>query len=115
MKVVKSFEELKEVVQPQQETKRRVKKATHDQVIDINDKLREVLIQHEDGTVEYKEGWSDESVAAMFDASPNSVSYIRTTRYGSFKKQESDDLSALRKRVSALETRLAKLEESLGV
>lgn len=64
----------------------RGKSLSRKQILDIGKVLETLLIKNEDGTLNYKEGDSDTTVAKLFDVKPQQVAYLRQEAFGDLKK-----------------------------
>lgn len=100
------------------------KKQTADvnQKMDIYDRLKELIIKHDDGTVSYRNDYTDKRLAAELNVGEASVSYIRTKRFGSFIKERTkrsgtsptpNELTMIGK-ISSLEQEIADLRAKLA-
>lgn len=111
--------------------KRPQKRASHSQAIDINDLLRKVC-KTVDKMAVYDEGWSDERVATELGLGENSVSNIRTEKFGPLRRRDVEaaqvdtiknmsymlasaigEIQDLRRRVDALENARGNVQQFL--
>jgi hypothetical protein len=83
-----------------------MRKATTQEIIQCNDKLKEAVFVREDGTCEYKDGWDDEKIAKAIsaDMSKLSVAKIRQEMFGNLRKDKGKgEFGAFKKRLETLE------------
>ena len=98
--------------------------ATRRQLIQINDLLREHLVDAGNGFWIYAPDWSDEKISLIVDVAKTSVAASRLECYGKFptKAAVAENTGELRSRVAVLEgqvamidARIAKLEGKIQI
>lgn len=94
---------------------------TFKDAIELGELLKSVVIT-ENGVTRYQPKWNDDAVAKKSGYANHSVKHLRAqlfpnffhpTRVGSEKKTA--EIDALKERITDLELRLKRLEDSLGV
>lgn len=82
------------------------RQATHAEAIKVYEYLKDKLRKDDNGTVEYLDQHTDESVAVALGVGKNTVSSIRTQMYGQLIKRAK---SSTEERIARLEKQLADL------
>ena len=85
-------------------TKRKV--ATTSQVIKIHSMLKEVLDESSDGSVSYKDHFTDQYIADTVGVSVNSVTRVRREMFGGLRAKKTN----LEERIERLEKKVQDLE-----
>ena len=83
------------------------------QIVQIYNKLEDVLNKTTDGSVHYDNGWSDKRVAEEIGVPASTVSRVRNENFGPIKAKNGEGRDSLARRIDELEKRVSELEDVL--